>query len=109
MLQGMATGNQLQQRRRAVGLTQQQLADLARASRASVKLLEGNYRPRRSAVRARILRVLDDLERTAGGQQSGSGRDLSGAAPAESCAPAGRSAACERLPHERKVQPETGG
>lgn len=59
----MATGNQLQERRRAAGLTQDDLARLAGASRSTVKLLEGGWRPRRSAVRARILRVLDDLER----------------------------------------------
>ena len=56
--------NQLRERRRRVELTQQALADLAGCSRSMVRLLEGGYEPpRRSAVRKRIERVLDELER----------------------------------------------
>jgi predicted transcriptional regulator len=55
--------NQLRERRQRVELTQQALADLASCSRSMVRLLEGGYEPpRRSAVRRRIERVLDELE-----------------------------------------------
>ncbi|MGI8805122.1 MAG: helix-turn-helix domain-containing protein [Thermoleophilaceae bacterium] len=46
-------------RRRALGLTQGQLAMRADCSRASVALIESGYRPRRSEVLARIEAVLD--------------------------------------------------
>jgi transcriptional regulator with XRE-family HTH domain len=45
-------------RRRALGLTQGQLAMRADCSRASVALIESGYRPRRSEVLARIYAVL---------------------------------------------------
>jgi transcriptional regulator with XRE-family HTH domain len=55
-------GNQIRERRRAARLTQQQLADLAHASRSTVKLLEGGYSPPLSPTRDRILALLDELE-----------------------------------------------
>lgn len=59
--------NQLRERRQRARLTQQALADLATCSRSMVRLLESGYEPpRRSAVRARILRVLDEIERQRG-------------------------------------------
>jgi transcriptional regulator with XRE-family HTH domain len=54
------TGQSLRERRRAAGLSQQGLAELAHCSMDMVRRLEAGYRPtRRSAVLPRILRVLD--------------------------------------------------
>jgi predicted transcriptional regulator len=60
MLPGMA--NHLRERREKAGLTQQRLADLARASRSMIRLLEAGYAPARSDVRERIDRLLTELE-----------------------------------------------
>lgn len=54
--------NALADRRRLVGLTQGELAELAGCSRAMVLLLEGGYEPQRSVVRDRIERALQGLE-----------------------------------------------
>lgn len=52
----------LRERRVAAGLSQQRMAELAGCSVAIVGLLEGGYRPERSAVLPRIVRVLDERE-----------------------------------------------
>jgi transcriptional regulator with XRE-family HTH domain len=55
------TGRSLRERRRAAGLSQQRLAELAHCSMDMVRRLEAGYRPTRtSAVLPRILRVLDE-------------------------------------------------
>ena len=59
----MVSTPHLRERRERAGLTQQGLADLVGASRSMIRLLEGGYNPPRSAVRDRIVRVLDGLDR----------------------------------------------
>jgi transcriptional regulator with XRE-family HTH domain len=54
-----ATGSNLRERRRAAGLTQQRLAELARCSIHSVRLFETGYSPASSAVLGRLVRILD--------------------------------------------------
>ena len=53
----------IRERRQALGLSQQKLAQLADCSLASVSLLERGYRPGRSEVIPAILSVLDIVER----------------------------------------------
>lgn len=53
--------NHLRERRKAAGLTQQRLADLASCSRSTLKLLEAGYAPSRSAARDRVELVLRRL------------------------------------------------
>ena len=53
----------LRERRLALGLTQQRLAELAGCSLAQLQLLERGYAPRRSAVMLRIAAALDTLGR----------------------------------------------
>jgi predicted transcriptional regulator len=52
----------LRERRRAAGLTQQQLAYLADCSLTHLQLLERGYTPTRSEVRKRILAALRECE-----------------------------------------------
>lgn len=100
--------NTLRDRRRQVGLTQQDLADRAGVSRSMVRLLESGYQPRRaSPVRERIQSVLASLE--------GSGADTSGqqSAPSRRIAvgmdrAGAGSAGSDRLLHERPVDSERG-
>ena len=54
--------NQLLARRRAVGFSQQALAERAGCSLSFVRLLERGYAPPQSPTRDRIERVLDELE-----------------------------------------------
>ncbi len=65
-------------RRRALGLTQGQLAMRADCSRASVALIESGYRPRRSEVLPRILAVLDGRKTSEGPAGNGTSAKLAG-------------------------------
>lgn len=53
-------GDDLRALRRAAGLTQQETATRVGCSIAAVALFEGGYRPARSAVLPRLVRVLSD-------------------------------------------------
>jgi len=57
-------GGDLRERRLAVGLTQQQLANLADCSLTHLQLLERGYSPTHSQVRARVHTVLHEHEAT---------------------------------------------
>ncbi|MCB8970367.1 MAG: helix-turn-helix domain-containing protein [Solirubrobacterales bacterium] len=54
-------GQSLRAARRSAGLTQQDLAHKANCSLAYVRLLEGGYRPAKSAALTRIVAVLSIL------------------------------------------------
>jgi transcriptional regulator with XRE-family HTH domain len=95
-------GNQIRERRHSAGLTQQALAELAGASRSTVKLLEGGYDPPRSAARERIEHALD--ERVAyKGQQTGSGGVSSAHRGGHSLRTSADPAGCDSPQHERQV------
>ena len=53
--------NSLRERRQRAGISRQQLAALAQCSVSVLQLMETGYSPRRSAVRDRVVRVLDGL------------------------------------------------
>jgi transcriptional regulator with XRE-family HTH domain len=54
---------ELRTQRRAAGLSQQKVAELAHCSLATVALFERGYRPTRSAVLPRIVQVLANQSR----------------------------------------------
>jgi predicted transcriptional regulator len=56
------SGLSLRERRLAVGVSQQRLAELAGVSFHMVTLLDNGYSPSRSRVRAKVLAALDELE-----------------------------------------------
>jgi transcriptional regulator with XRE-family HTH domain len=94
--------NQIRDRRRAAGLTQQQLADLAHASRSTVKLLEAGYAPATSATRERVELALAALEDSSG-QRSGSSQGADGVRITRTAGADTESARCDALQSERTV------
>jgi transcriptional regulator with XRE-family HTH domain len=69
------TGGDVRTRRRASGISQQRLAELAHCSLSMVRLLESGYQPESGTVVERIAAALDD---EAGRCCEGSSRNVAG-------------------------------
>lgn len=69
----------IRERRTALGISQQRLAERSKCSLSMIRVLESGYEPKHSEVRRRVIAVLNDSEAT-GAQSDGFAKTAGGAA-----------------------------